>query len=107
MAHEARLVRCKECVFYDYSSHVESGGFCGLHSEGETFVEMGPNDFCSYGKKKGVKPVTRAAVIKALEEADRLLLQGEVDPDTLTVSALEKAHNSIKAAIESLQKNHE
>lgn len=52
MGQEAKLVRCKDCKHYDHSVYTETGFFCGLHSEGETYVVIGPDDFCSYGEKK-------------------------------------------------------
>jgi len=45
-----RIVRCKDCVHYTASDYTESGHYCGIHSGGYEYMEVNPDDFCSYGK---------------------------------------------------------
>lgn len=52
LANDYRLVRCKDCTHYTATKYTETGFHCGLHSEGCGYVEMDPDDFCSYGEKK-------------------------------------------------------
>lgn len=52
LAATPAIVRCKDCEHYHPRKSVEAGHICGMHSEGETYVEMNPDDFCSYGEKK-------------------------------------------------------
>lgn len=47
-----QIVRCKDCEFYTPSKYTESGFYCGQLSGAYEPLEMDPEDFCSYGKKK-------------------------------------------------------
>ena len=53
---EVDIVRCKECEYYAKDPH---SCVCGLHSEksdcfnGGFDMQMLPNDFCSYGERRG------------------------------------------------------
>lgn len=47
-----RRVLCKNCKWYSPSEYTESGFYCGLHSGAYDYVEMDPDDFCSYATPK-------------------------------------------------------
>lgn len=68
-AQDDRIVRCKDCRHYTHSRYVEFG-YCGLHSEGETYVDMAPNAFCSYGERKVAKsePIIDRATFEQFQE---------------------------------------
>lgn len=47
-----QIVRCKDCEHYGDTKYTENGHFCAEHSGAYEYVEMEPDDFCSYGRLK-------------------------------------------------------
>ncbi len=46
------IIRCKDCEHYTATASTESGFHCGIHSGAYELLEMNPEDFCSYGKRR-------------------------------------------------------
>lgn len=70
LANNDRVVRCKDCMHYTATKYTETGFHCGLHSEGETYVETAPDDFCSYGERGAAKsePIIDRATYEQVQE---------------------------------------
>lgn len=70
LANNDRVVRCKNCMHYTATKYTETGFHCGLHSEGETYVETAPDDFCSYGEREAAKsePIIDRATYEQAQE---------------------------------------
>lgn len=78
LANDNRIVRCKDCRFYAHSIYAETGCICGLHSEGETYVTIEPDDFCSYGEKK---PEPKPIIDHGTYERAQEKIRGRKGPD--------------------------